>query len=667
MRLIRKLDIKIPASPIDYLKNELKKQGIRVGEVTGRTTTIDYSGGEPVLSRRSEAEQNKNIQVNAFNRGDLDVLILNAAGSTGISLHSDKRFKDQRKRKMFMIQPSLDINEVMQMFGRILRSGQVVKPSYEILTLSHPAEKRPTMVLSRKMRSLNANTSANAKGNVDLGVDFLNKYGDAIAAEYLMNHSEVQEKTGLELLMNEKGEIASETEDLMKKLLGKGALLSTAEQEQMYRELEEAYTEYVAELKARGDYDLELEVHDDWDVKTLSENTVLPKSRVPGKFGEQVILKTVEMKERRTIPTLDAYRNEAQHNGVLTREAARETGERLTAPIREAINAMDEKVWPGKEPDFIEARKQANRKRLQDFGRWLASCYSYSGGAETLTITAGGETYYGAISEIKVNKPDPKNPAMNSIVIRFAVGDNAGHLRVPFREIATGKVTAFSSGKNLSDVFTGEKQTVTVQRQIMTGNLVGAYEQIFDEFSSRGAIPRGKVVTYKTSNGKEETGILMPKSADMKQLVSAQENRLATWKDASRELGEVEWGEAAKQITSKDGLLTITRESGLIRFRTQYKKSLGGRYYLDETLTKLIGRDFAKRSGNMIAVLYTSEEKESPKLEKILKHLYENGVEFRKAPAEDRQYSIGGKVKDVLDKLPVEKTSIQLLEKETTS
>ena len=102
----------------------------------------------------------------------------------------------------------------------------------------------------------------------------------------------------------------------------------------------------------------------------------------------------------------------------------------------------------------------------------------------------------------------------------------------------------------------------------------------------------------------------------------------------------MEWGETAKQIASKDGLLTITRDSGLIRFRTEYKKSLGGRYYLDETLTKLIGRDFEKRSGNMIAVRYTSEEKESPKLEKILKHLYGNGVEFRKVPAEDRQYSL---------------------------
>jgi len=425
------------------------------------------------LSRKSEAEQSKNGQVNAFNRGGLDVIILNAAGSTGISLHADRRFKDQRKRKMFMVQPSLDINQVMQMFGRILRSGQVVKPSYEILSLDLPAERRPTMVLAKKMRSLNANTSANAKGNVDLGVDFLNKYGDDVALEYLQNHSDIQQKTGIEILTNAEGEPIGETEDLMKKLLGKGALLSNAEQEDMYRELEDAYRDYTEELKARGDYDLEMEVHEDWDVKILEERQALPGNGNGGLFGQPVNLKTVDMREKVSVPSLDEYTKEIKNNGLEDRAAALKKAEDLCRPIEDAIRRIDATVWPGKESDFIRERQYANQKRLNEFREWVRQFHN-----QPLTITVGENTYQGALSDIRVNKPDPKNPAMGSIVLRFAIGDSIGHLRVPYRSIATGRVGVYLSSKSLDEIFTGQKQTIRVQRQVMTGNLAGAYEMM---------------------------------------------------------------------------------------------------------------------------------------------------------------------------------------------
>ncbi|MBR4369740.1 MAG: strawberry notch family protein, partial [Victivallales bacterium] len=76
-------DIKYPVSPIDYMRYKLTQAGLKVGEITGRTGGVDYSGKVPVFYSRNAEDKSKNGNINGFNNGTLDCLILNQSGSTG--------------------------------------------------------------------------------------------------------------------------------------------------------------------------------------------------------------------------------------------------------------------------------------------------------------------------------------------------------------------------------------------------------------------------------------------------------------------------------------------------------------------------------------------------------------------------------------------------------
>ena len=218
-------DVDLPISPIDYIKDQLERNGVRTAEITGRTYTVDYSKAVPVLSKREADDKNKNKIVNDFNSGKIDAVILNSSGSTGLSIHAAAWFKDQRARRMDLAQPSLDIAIVMQTLGRINRTGQVVKPSYSFLSSPLNAEKRQFMVLSRKLQSLNANTTANNKSGIELGDDIINKYGDIVAQQFINENPDIAMTLNLDDEIQKEGSQAQPTEDLIVKLTGKMTLL----------------------------------------------------------------------------------------------------------------------------------------------------------------------------------------------------------------------------------------------------------------------------------------------------------------------------------------------------------------------------------------------------------------------------------------------------------
>jgi hypothetical protein len=163
---IQNLFTDLSASPMDVIRDHLEAHGYQIGEISGRGLKIDYSVmADPRLALREKEEKDKRTILNRFNNGKgkerLDGLIVNRSASTGLSLHASEEFKDQRPRVMITIQPELDINEMVQMFGRIFRTGQVALPEYELLFTGLPLEKRPAAILMNKMKSLNANVSRN--------------------------------------------------------------------------------------------------------------------------------------------------------------------------------------------------------------------------------------------------------------------------------------------------------------------------------------------------------------------------------------------------------------------------------------------------------------------------------------------------------------------------
>lgn len=264
-------------SPIDVIKNELQKAGYKVGELTGRQTEFVYNDNGTV-TKVKRADTDKKKLARDFNDGKIDALILNKSAATGISLHASSKYKDQKKRVMIVAQQQLDVNDEVQMRGRIDRTGQVARGAYEYVVSLIPAEQRLLMMFKAKLKSLDANTTSSQKSkfNEMEVADITNKYGDKVVREYMAEHLDLYAR-----MADPFGWEKSNGEDLSRidpqtlvasgggvgdgeagadasKLLGRMALLRVSEQEKMLQEIGELYANEIQRLNEMGENDLEI-------------------------------------------------------------------------------------------------------------------------------------------------------------------------------------------------------------------------------------------------------------------------------------------------------------------------------------------------------------------------------------------------------------------------
>ena len=264
-------------SPIDVIKNELQKAGYKIGELTGRQTEFVYNENGTV-TKVKRADTDKKKLAREFNDGQIDALILNKSAATGISLHASSKYKDQRKRVMIVAQQQLDVNDEVQMRGRVDRTGQVLRAAYEYVVSLIPAEQRLLMMFKAKLKSLDANTTSSQKSKfneMDVA-DITNKYGDKVVREYMAEHldlySRMADPFGWEnsygddlsridpqSLVASGGSVGDgEAGADASKLLGRMALLKVAEQEKMLQEIGELYANEIQRLNEMGENDLEI-------------------------------------------------------------------------------------------------------------------------------------------------------------------------------------------------------------------------------------------------------------------------------------------------------------------------------------------------------------------------------------------------------------------------
>lgn len=264
-------------SPIDVIKNELQKAGYKVGELTGRQTEFVYNDNGTV-TKVKRADTDKKKLARDFNDGKIDALILNKSAATGISLHASSKYKDQKKRVMIVAQQQLDVNDEVQMRGRIDRTGQVARGAYEYVVSLIPAEQRLLMMFKAKLKSLDANTTSSQKSKFnEMEVsDITNKYGDKVVREYMAEHLDIYarmadpfgwEKTHGDdlsridpqtLVASGSGVGDGEAGADASKLLGRMALLRVSEQEKMLQEIGELYANEIQRLNEMGENDLEI-------------------------------------------------------------------------------------------------------------------------------------------------------------------------------------------------------------------------------------------------------------------------------------------------------------------------------------------------------------------------------------------------------------------------
>ncbi len=577
----------LPVSPIDRVLNGLRERGIRADEITGRTDAIDYSDGQQKYRKREATSSNNVDVVNRFNGGELDALIINQSGSTGISLHASENFADQKKRNMIIVQPELNIDVFMQTLGRVFRTGQVTPPAYQFLISDMPSEKRPAAVLGKKMASLNANTTANRKSaqTFENIPDFLNEYGDMAAVQVLRDNPEFNKKLGNPI------KEASDIENAMQKVTGRIPVLSVKEQEQLYALLEQEYADTIAMAEAMGGTGLEAQALP-LDAKLVSSIELTPKK--DGVDTESAFTEASNLQEFDVKVLGKPYTAKKVHElvaqGVVGHEGLSDA---LHADAESFVEKRAAKMEDEERRGDFMARAEENLHAIDD------ALFRFEPGTQVSLLGRDGPMD-GVVTRISRKKGD--NPtALSNWQMTVAVTNAQRQITIPFSKLArniseleSGKVVVAPSGlteKQMETAFDSAQNEVREKRWIATGNLLAAAEKL----------KTGKIITFDDAQGSRRMGILLNKGVDAKELVSELDVKFPAADDAFR-FFERTGGNG--MVKTSDKLLRISRMSpygDTYRIAVPAAKATGGKYYLNTGLLSAIGQDFVKAGRGMVA------------------------------------------------------------------
>lgn len=592
-----------PISPIDYMHTELRKAGFSTDEITGRTMTLNYVDGVPTLASRAANIKQRVNAVRGFNNGNVDVLILNQAGSTGLSLHAAAKFKDKRKRHMIIVQAEKNIDTHMQMLGRVHRTGQVVTPSYSQMMADIPAELRPAAVLLKKMASLNANTTASRKSAVtaDGVVDFMNDYGGQVVHEFLRDNPDVHSALGGSKVIKLTDESEDATEDDIRKLTGYIPILPIAEQERIYADLIQRYNELIERENSLGTNKLEAKALD-LDAETIRVAPLTEQKDDQSIFAAPANMELVDVKR-----TVKPFTSDEVRSAIKERLAGR-TGamvaSEMVKSLRERGQAfIDERMKKAEASENADAVRLADQRMLlnMNLNRAASILDTFSIGDQISVADKQTGILYGVITDI-ASSGRTANPAAGSdwkMTIALANGD-AKSITINFSQIGNryqikqersvnwyNAETQKGEEMRVIDIFDKGVSVRREKRWVVTGNILAGFSKF-----------KGQIISYTKKDGTVAQGVLMSRQFDfdkeMRSVKVGMRNvpaALAFFKEAGLNA----------TIGTEDGNFKIIAGRGQFSAVAQSAKRLGGAYYLDNGLTEMIGADFYKKGTNMVA------------------------------------------------------------------
>lgn len=600
MDLADNLNVDVPASPIDAIRHELTRSGYSVAEITGRSELVDY-GNNSTISRRPADELDRRSVVDRFNSGKLDVLILNQAGSTGLSIHASERFDDQNQRHMIVAQPSLDINTFMQMLGRVNRTGQVKKPTYDLAWLDLPSEMRPAAVLSRKMTSLNANTSGNTDSATSIeSVDLLNVYGDQVVTDYVKENYDQLAQYSSRL-------VQLPDEDAAVYFLGKLAVMPVKVQKQVLEQLEENYRNLIEYLDATGQNELNM-TEMDLDAKPVEQLRVSEGRDGAGVFSEPTYVTKVDVKAQGKAPTWDEVKAELEQSGQdefdkavsrMMDDTAYEARLReriyklkkeidtLSAEGKKTDVAMDDKLKiEGQLSSFADAKMEIASK----FGR--GGMFSH-GSVVRVKLPENETAVTGVVVSVKYSHGSGNPASQSKWKVGIMLADRVRKLPLALTQADQMiEGTRRESEDGLKSIFDrAASLPAREHRYIMTGNLIEAQSRSAD---------KGRIVPFTTNDGRVIQGMLMPKKfkpeSSLRDKVSVTPDQAFGWLDNTND-GVL----ASLGLTTNDGEVTLRRERWGSQFTLEMPKAVskGKKYWGNPRMVEIIGEQAVKGNGKL--------------------------------------------------------------------
>lgn len=567
----------IPVSPIDYITERLSAAGIGCGELTGRRWQLrSEERGQFSLHRRSDsAKRDRQMIINRFNAGETDALIINKAGSTGIDLHADMRFADQRPRDMIIAQPDDDIYTFQQALGRVFRANMVVPPCYTLPGSAVPVAIRGMAIMRRRLSSMMSLTRGSRDSEVAAGAmpDIFNWVGCEASVDYLQNNPDVAAALDIDLAQ-ETRKIAEHGGDtgLANRLTALAILLPCDLQDELMDGLIRSYENKLEDLEQRGINPFRSR-HLDIKAEVVNE-VVLHPATGPSVFQGPVMLR--ELKFNETLPPLNMEtvrtlihmaRRDLSMEGGATRNWSRfpilEVMPDIVARMNDRWQNMRDLFNPAGAADSIE--DMANGKRDSFAARAAREFLGIKGVASRIKLGAHLRLHLDSMVAsnfhiVGIEPPTSANLLHDSYEwrLRLISGDaNARQTRVPVSLLITeaikeqraaheATVDRAAAGaeedfivdwENLGlaisepgrDLITDQGAIVEavlreydnlplgqveVRRHVLSGNILRAIEMASD-------MHQGLPSTYTLADGSRDYGVVMPSSFEAVKLLHA--------------------------------------------------------------------------------------------------------------------------------------------------
>jgi hypothetical protein len=634
MELISSTATGIPLSPIDVLRKGIKDAGFKSIEITGRSGMFELSDDMMSGKYLSNDKGDKIKAVYAFNNNPGYAAFLNTAGSTGISMHPQAKNKDHSPVSMFPVQMMLDINEAIQMFGRIGRVGQIHKPTYNMVSSSLPAEQRMFMMMAKKLKSLDANTSGNQKQSSSIldTPDFLNKHGDDIVIEFLKENPMINDMIGDPFrISGSNSDSDIDKQDAAHKATGRIQILPSELQKLFNDEVIERYLQRIEYLDATGQNDL-MVTTENLKAKEISSELSIEGKGGFSKFGDQTMLKSFEvdvLKKPFNKEQLDAEMAKTPENHREEVISAMEKGlrERLEENMNKAQEAMYDSMernkkriydkkgttedlhreWELKQKEIetnykfriqtltadMENLKEDYLRTMRFFkpGRVVDVPFNTKEMMDTVRLNQGVFLSY----DINMNKPNPWVPS--NINLKFATLDSRKMFKIPLSQMShVGLIMRLSSNispyeqKDILENWDKKKKFRDREiRYIVTGNIL----QGMNKFKE------GRLIQFTTDDGGIETGIMMPENWK-KPDTSNIEIPIVKMTDIIRKL------EIGTYVESPFGDIAIKRlpqygdKEPHYELKVPAAKDRGEKFYANTTLKSLMLDEFERRGDRMV-------------------------------------------------------------------